>query len=373
MSSGSTLLHRKPTSLRAEPFSRSDMVTRGLAISIPWLALVNIGFALLVLLRNWLFNDIDQLYHIDVTRAWTIDLLMLATIALFSLSLLLVWRKKRGLSLLLLLAGLIWSFCSVWFIAHLQLPFAWPLCTTLLMTSLAALYFYPVGLVCYALPLWIAMPVASVVLNQGVSLRFLVVWLIFTGILIYGRFNLLRWFDEAWLRHQQNQVLIARLDALAHQDPLTATANRRAMEKVLEHAVEQYKDFALIMLDVDEFKRYNDFYGHQAGDECLAAVAQALKQVVRTPDDVVSRYGGEEFLLILFDATEKVAERVAARIQESLRAAAIPHAASTVSDSVTVSMGIASMTVGQTASEVIAQADAALYRAKNAGRNRWSC
>ncbi|URO01498.1 GGDEF domain-containing protein [Leclercia adecarboxylata] len=349
------------------------MVTRGLAISIPWLTLVNIGFALIVLLRNGLFDGIDALYQVSAISASIIDTLMLAVIILFGLSLLLVWRKIPGLSLLLLLAGLIWACCSVWFIAHLQLPFAWPLCTTLLMTSLAALYFYPVGLVCYTLPLWIAMPVASAVLNQGISMRFLVVWLIFTAILVYGRFILLRWFDEAWLRHQQNQALIARLDALAHQDPLTATANRRAMESVLMQAVEQGRDFALIMLDVDEFKRYNDFYGHQAGDECLAAVAQTLKQVVRSPDDLVSRYGGEEFLLILFDATQKVAEQVAARIQKGLHAAAIPHAASTVSDSVTVSMGIASMTDGQTASELIAQADAALYRAKNAGRNRWSC
>ncbi|MEB6377903.1 GGDEF domain-containing protein [Leclercia adecarboxylata] len=349
------------------------MVTHGLTISIPWLALVNIGFALMVLLRNGLFDNIDALYQVNAFSARTIDLLMLAVIILFSFSLLLVWQKKQGLSLLMLLSGLIWSGCAVWFIAHLKLPFAWPLCTTLLLTALAGLYFYPVGLISYALPLWAAMPVASLVLNQGVTLRFAVVWLIFTVVLVYGRFILVRWFDEAWLRHQQNQALIARLDALAHQDPLTATANRRAMETVLAHMVEQKKGFALIMLDVDEFKRYNDFYGHQAGDACLAAVAQALKQVVRSPDDLVSRYGGEEFLLILFDATEKVAEQVAARIQERLRVAAIPHAASTVSDSVTVSMGIALMTVGQTASQVIAQADAALYRAKNAGRNRWSC
>ncbi len=373
MSSGSTLLHRKPTSLRAEPFARRDMVTRGLTLSMPWLALVNIGFALMVLLRNGLFDGIDALYQVNAFSARMIDWLMLAVIVLFSLSLLLVWQKKRGLSLLLLLAGLIWACCAVWFIAHLKLPFAWPLCTTLLLTALAGLYFFPVGLMSYALPLWAAMPAASLVLNEGISLRFVVVWLIFTVVLVYGRFILVRWFDEAWLRQQQNQALIARLDALAHQDPLTGTANRRAMENVLENAVKQGNDFALIMLDVDEFKRYNDRYGHQAGDECLAAVAQALKQVVRTPDDMVSRYGGEEFLLILFDATEKVAEQVAARIQESLRAAAIPHAASTVSDSVTVSMGIASLTAGQTASEVIAQADAALYRAKNAGRNRWSC
>lgn len=367
------MLQRKSLSLRTEPFTRTDMVTRGLAISIPWLALVNVGFALLVLLRNQLFRQIDSFYQISAASAQMLDLLMLVVIALFAFSLLLVWRKMRGLSLLLLLAGLVWSCCAVWFIARLQLPFAWPLCTTLLLTALAALYFYPPALLCYGVPLWVAMPAASIALNQGINFRFVMVWLIFSLILVYGRFILVRWFDEAWYRQQQNQALIARLDALAHQDPLTGTANRRAMEKMLGNAISQGKKFALIMLDVDEFKRYNDRYGHQAGDECLAGVAQVLKKGVRSPDDLVSRYGGEEFLLILFDASEKIAEQVAARIKENLHAAAIPHAASTVSDYVTVSMGIAGTVVGQTADQAIARADAALYRAKSAGRNRWSC
>lgn len=126
------------------------------------------------------------------------------------------------------------------------------------------------------------------------------------------------------------------------------------------------------MLDVDYFKLYNDTYGHQAGDECLARVAQALKQSVRTPDDVVSRYGGEEFVVILFECSAKMAEQVAARIQDTLRVFAIAHSASKVSNCVTVSMGIAGMTPGLSASQLIAQADAALYRAKEAGRDRWA-
>jgi diguanylate cyclase (GGDEF)-like protein len=97
------------------------------------------------------------------------------------------------------------------------------------------------------------------------------------------------------------------------------------------------------MLDIDYFKRYNDTYGHQAGDDCLTRVARVLKQSVRTPDDVVSRYGGEEFVVILFNCPENIAEKVALRIQDGLRAEAIPHGASTVSDHVTVSMGIAGM------------------------------
>ena len=144
------------------------------------------------------------------------------------------------------------------------------------------------------------------------------------------------------------------------------------MEVVLENAVEQKKPFSLIMLDIDYFKRYNDTYGHQAGDDCLTRVARVLKQSVRTPEDVVSRYGGEEFMVILFNCPENIAEKVALRIQDGLRAEAIPHGASTVSDHVTVSMGIAGMAGGLAGTEIIARADAALYRAKEAGRDRWS-
>jgi diguanylate cyclase (GGDEF)-like protein len=297
---------------------------------------------------------------------------MIAIITLFIIALLAVWRRWRGLFLPLLLSGFIWAGCSYAFIAVLQLPFAWSLCCILLLTAMAALYFHPPGLLCYALPVWLMMPIASLMLTQRLNINFYSSWIIFSTILIYGRFILLRWFNEAWRRMRENQLLIARLDALAHQDPLTQTANRRAMESVLESAVAQQKPFALIMLDVDFFKRYNDHYGHQAGDACLTRVAQALKQSVRHPDDLVARYGGEEFVVILFNAQKHHTEQVAKRIQENLRNSAIVHAASAVSDNVTVSMGIACSAAGQTANETIAQADAALYRAKEAGRNRWS-
>lgn len=256
--------------------------------------------------------------------------------------------------------------------AHLLLPHVWPLCVILLLAGLTALYFYPVGLLAFVLPLWITLPIASWVLNDGLNLHFVIIWSVFSLILICGRFILLSWFDEAWRRNQQNQLLISRLDALAHQDPLTTTANRRKMEVVLENAVEQKKPFSLIMLDIDYFKRYNDTYGHQAGDDCLTRVARVLKQSVRTPDDVVSRYGGEEFVVILFNCPENIAEKVAVRIQDGLRAESIPHSASSVSDRVTVSMGIAGMVEGLAGTEIIARADAALYRAKEAGRDRWS-
>ena len=94
------------------------------------------------------------------------------------------------------------------------------------------------------------------------------------------------------------------------------------------------------MLDVDFFKRYNDTYGHPAGDRCLIQVADALQRSTRQSEDVVVRYGGEEFVIILFNATLPEAETVAARVKQELKLAAIPHQASAVNAFVTVSQGI---------------------------------
>ncbi|MGB9097279.1 diguanylate cyclase, partial [Erwinia sp.] len=114
-----------------------------------------------------------------------------------------------------------------------------------------------------------------------------------------------------------------------------------------------------------------DQYGHQAGDVCLAEVAAVLKTAVRTPEDLVARYGGEEFVVMLFGSELGGAERVAERIQTQLKAANLAHAQSDISDTVTVSMGIASSDGSKPALEILAEADAALYRAKEQGRNRW--
>lgn len=363
---------KKTTFERATWPTRHAMVMHGLAKNLPWLAFVNISFAVMILLRHVLLKASDPLYPHSPYLTKIIDASMLGIIILSAALILMTWRRIAGISVVLFSCSAIWSVACFWFITQLLLPHVWPLCVILLLAGLTALYFYPKGLLAFVLPLWIALPVASWMLNGGINIHFIVIWSVFSLILICGRFILISWFDEAWRRNQQNQLLISRLDALAHQDPLTNTANRRKMEVVLENAVEQKKAFSAIMLDIDYFKRYNDTYGHPAGDDCLARVAQVLKQSVRTPDDVVSRYGGEEFLVILFNCPADIAEKVAARIQDGLRKEAIPHSTSTVSDRVTVSMGIAEMAEGLAGTEIIARADAALYRAKEAGRDRWS-
>lgn len=346
---------------------RDAMIRQALSQSLPWFAFVNISFALLIILRDQLFDQFDASLSSHQTLIPVIESGIYLIIAA---SLLLLVLPALRLTLLIVIS-LIWSLCCYCCAVYWQLPFTYPLGVILLLTAMAALYFYPKGLLGYLLPLWLTLPIVSVQLNQGINPRFAIIWLIFTLILLYGRYILLRWFNEAWQRYEQNQLLISRLDILAHQDGLTGTANRRALEQHLAQAIAQQRPFSLIMLDVDYFKRYNDHYGHQAGDECLVAVAAVLKEAVRTPEDVVGRYGGEEFVVMLLDATAAQAEAVAERIQQQLQQRGLAHAKSEVAAQVTVSQGIASAAPGRTADQLIAQADQALYRAKQQGRNRW--
>lgn len=174
----------------------------------------------------------------------------------------------------------------------------------------------------------------------------------------------------------RNRALVAskeRLEQMSLTDGLTQLANRRHFDQFLEQewgrAMRQKSPLSLVMLDIDNFKSYNDHYGHPAGDECLRQVAHILQGVVRRPTDMLARYGGEEFAVVLPDTAscEVIAEACRAAIEN----AAIPHQASDVSDRVTISAGACSMVPGETNSleDLKQEADAALYRAKHAGRN----
>lgn len=353
----------------------SDMVRQALSVSIPWFTFVNVSFALIILFRNFFISHFDRSLGTHTEILPFIDEITVGIIVLSLMLVLFIYRLPARFTPLcvamLMTISLMWSYCSFYFIVWWQLPFAWPLSVILMLTALAALYYHPLALLLFITPLWLTTLMASVQLNQGVNIRFLLVWLLLTAILIYGRVILQRWFDEAWLRYQENRMLIARLDVMAHQDALTGTANRRSMENFLDDALLQAEPFALLMLDVDYFKRYNDHYGHQAGDACLVKVADIVKTSVRTPADLVARYGGEEFVIVLPASSLDDAVRVAERIQTNLREISLPHAASEVSEMVTVSMGITLSKDGDSAYGIIARADEALYRAKQQGRNRW--
>jgi two-component system, sensor histidine kinase LadS len=175
-------------------------------------------------------------------------------------------------------------------------------------------------------------------------------------------------------RTQQLQALNEKLEALSMVDSLTGIANRRQFDEVLQHewlrALRTQQPLALVMLDVDWFKRYNDHYGHPAGDQCLREVAAAIAALGRS-SDVVARYGGEEFVMVAPASDVDQALALAQRACAAVQALALPHADSD-HGVITLSCGVAAVVPqpGQDSAQLLRAADAALYRAKNQGRNQ---
>ena len=166
------------------------------------------------------------------------------------------------------------------------------------------------------------------------------------------------------------------LRELVARDGLTGIQNRRMFDQHVQRAwhqaVREQERIAVLLIDVDCFKDYNDRYGHQAGDECLRAVAVSLTQCARRPLDFVARYGGEEFAVVLYEASREYVAEVVTRIQRSIAELNIPHEASRVATRLTVSIGAAYIlpSSSRTVEGLIQLADEALYSAKEQGRNR---
>jgi diguanylate cyclase (GGDEF)-like protein/PAS domain S-box-containing protein len=170
-------------------------------------------------------------------------------------------------------------------------------------------------------------------------------------------------------------ALTEQLRTMATTDALTGLLNRRGFDERLDdeamRATRNRQPLSLIIADIDRFKAYNDRYGHLAGDDCLKQVAAALRAGARRPADVVARYGGEEMTLILPDTDQQGAWELAERLRLSVRSLEIAHAGSE-KRIVTASFGVATMEPGSavSATELVRRADAALYIAKDAGRDR---
>lgn len=162
---------------------------------------------------------------------------------------------------------------------------------------------------------------------------------------------------------------------LVYIDGLTLIPNRRYFDLFIEQQwlqkEKKKQNFALILCDIDYFKKYNDTYGHQDGDMCLRRVAQSIQKSLRSCD-LAARYGGEEFAIVLPHADDSTATILANRICNQIRSLKIPHSSSEVSNYVSISCGVVSTSMGFIASvkELIAIADAALYQAKAEGRDR---
>jgi diguanylate cyclase (GGDEF)-like protein len=175
--------------------------------------------------------------------------------------------------------------------------------------------------------------------------------------------------------HAALETSVTELDRLARTDSLTGLSNRRCLgERIdmeLARASRQKGELALIMVDIDHFKRYNDSYGHVAGDACLKLVSAAIAGATRRPGDLAARYGGEEFSILLPDTDLDGGLAVARRICAAIVALQEPHRGSDFGI-VTISAGVYACMPGPgaTAAAFFAEADQALYAAKTSGRNQ---
>lgn len=186
--------------------------------------------------------------------------------------------------------------------------------------------------------------------------------------------------DEAYraLRESQRELEQKNFELLrmSNMDGLTEVANRRRFDELLQeawaHSRRTRSPLALMMLDIDCFKPFNDHYGHLAGDDCLKQVARTLQQELPRLTDFLARYGGEEFVVVLSATDLAGAQRVAERLRLAVEALAIPHACSEAAKVVTISIGVAAAhaTASSQPQVLVAEADKMLYQAKHRGRNQ---
>jgi len=194
---------------------------------------------------------------------------------------------------------------------------------------------------------------------------------------------IVRDITERKLAEQQIQKLLQQLEIEKNTaqfnsitDCLTGLANRRYFDEALRTEFYRLKHpgatLSLIMLDVDYFKKFNDNYGHLAGDDCLRQIGTMLKTIIGGIPYIAARYGGEEFIAILPETETKGAKALAERIRKAVEELAIPHSASHIAEYVTVSIGVVTVYPTKLSSpeQVVAMADEAMYCAKEGGRNR---
>lgn len=169
-----------------------------------------------------------------------------------------------------------------------------------------------------------------------------------------------------------------QLEDLARKDGLTGLANRRSFDEVLDktwrQTLRQGSEMALLLLDIDHFKQFNDHYGHQAGDDCLRTVAAAVAKFARRPSDLACRYGGEEFAIVLGGVAPEVAVSLAEEVRSAIASLRVPHERSS-GGFITVSIGVATAVARVGGSirmpeSLLQAADHALYKAKAGGRDR---
>ncbi|MFG0770528.1 diguanylate cyclase [Vibrio plantisponsor] len=182
--------------------------------------------------------------------------------------------------------------------------------------------------------------------------------------------------------HLSYHKALVQLNKLAHTDSLSGLANRLSFDEQLDiefrRARRQQEPLSIVMIDIDEFKKYNDYFGHVAGDDCIKAIGRGLNKITKRPADFAARFGGEEFSLILPNTDKRGADVLIGSLMSTISDLAIKHAPEAIYPIVTVSVGFSTLEPMQcdfstiAPLDVVSAADKALYQSKHDGRNRYS-
>ncbi|BDH46905.1 hypothetical protein TUM12370_29490 [Salmonella enterica subsp. enterica serovar Choleraesuis] len=308
-------------------------------------------------------------------------LLSLAVIVATQLTVLVVFAlemtDKISTGLAVLLHGVLWGGVIVQVAS--QYPGEQTIVLTLMLIILlpATISFYAFGylLVLFATPIVGAVLFVLITHPHFFNFSQISGAMIILGVIVSARYILLEWYLRTQRSETANRLLINRLIQRAGVDSLTGLYNRSRMDELFRqssHSLPEGTHLALVLLDIDYFKNFNDTYGHPEGDACLRRVASLLKQVAADSNGSAFRLGGEEFMILARVNDISAAQDISERIQAELRQAAIPHQASMVSQVVTVSQGVAMIRQSESLPSGIARADKAMYRAKKGGRNGFS-
>jgi diguanylate cyclase (GGDEF)-like protein len=244
----------------------------------------------------------------------------------------------------------------------------------LFITVVVRLRFWFAAIACFTLvALQLALPLALQVSVPGNG----VLSLITIAVALTANYTLEREYRVNYLQRLHGRIqgaqlltMVEQLHDLSQRDPLTGLANRRVLDSLLDELGARHEQFAVIVLDIDGFKAFNDCYGHQVGDDALRRVAAMLRASLRFTTDSIARMGGEEFAVVLPQTTLEDARTMAERMRKAVLELEIPHAKAPTGSVISISAGVSASAGNRASAEAIDEADKALYRAKVAGRNR---
>lgn len=390
------LLAWRPPALRFDPIDEAHFQHAGAAARVMHFA----SSGVLALFIYNLFLLADQVMIPDVFgMALQVRLFMFTPFAL--LLLLLGWRFRPFLLLLpaSLLEGIVALTGSVaalslgWLLSQSKSDFAGMytagLVPIIIYGNLVQRFRFRFALASSLSVIGVALVCVWLRFGQGhaydvfdIPLALLVVLIAAYTLIMNYRFELeerrrFQWSVRAQTLHQKLAESQAQLDALSRLDPLTGVPNRRHFDQYVDQcwaaALGSGQTLALLLIDVDHFKAFNDRYGHPAGDQCLKHVAQVLQQQVPSASGCVARWGGEEFIVVMPDTDAAHAMKAAQGLCEAVAGLGLRHEASATAPHVTISVGVAvtrPSLAHASIDSLVAAADAALYRAKEGGRHR---